>query len=108
MGDTGQSGVRLEALLAGALEAWRLNDRARLSALSEEVVEIASADGTTVTVTATADPDRWQVEVARPPLRPGEPPRHRLTLHPGSPGMLRTVRAALDPSHRPARMIVTP
>ena len=111
MGIEGQSGARLRPLLEGALEAWRLQEVARLAAAPEGVVRIDMADGTAVTVTAIGDPgdpDRWQVEVVRPPLEPDQAPRRRLTLHAGSPGMLRAVRAALDPGHRPARMIVTP
>jgi hypothetical protein len=110
MDAAGQSGDRLHALLEGAISAWRLQDRASLTA-GEAAVTVAMADGTSVRVSAIAepdDPDRWRVEVVRPPATDDQPPRRRVTLHAAIPGMLRTVRAALDPSHRPARMIVTP
>ncbi|MDP6706400.1 MAG: hypothetical protein QF893_08665 [Alphaproteobacteria bacterium] len=110
MNAAGQSGDRLHALLEGALRAWRLQDRATLTE-AEDAVTIAMAGGICVRVSPIADrdePDRWRVEVVRPPLSDGQSPRRRVTSHAGIPGMLRTVRAALDPGHRAARMIVTP
>jgi hypothetical protein len=107
---SGQSDDRLQALLEGALRAWRLQDRASLTE-AEDAVTVVIADGISVRVSPIADrddPDRWQVEVVRPPISDGQPPRRRVTSHAGIPGLLRTVRAALDPSHRAARMIVTP
>ena len=95
---------RLYRLLAGALEIWRLEASlvakgAGCEVALENRVRLAVApDGEAVPEA------RWRIELWRAE-RPGPP---RVTRHAGTPGMLRAVRAALDPSHRPARMTVAP
>ncbi len=94
----------LYRLLAGALEIWQLD--ARLVAKGAGC-EVALENRVMLSVAPVGEAGaraRWRIELWRV-ARPGPP---RITTHAGTPGMLRAVRAALDPSHRPARMTVAP
>jgi len=105
---SGQSGERLQRLLAGAVAVWGLEDRVALSPGAGGAATLRSADGVEVDVEAVrGTQQRWRVRVVRP-AREGRPGGERVTEHAGVPGLLRTVRAALAPRQRAGRMIVAP